>query len=215
MFPGGLLLILDPDGFPGLELSKTAERALAAGARAVQLRSKRFSRRALYAEALEIRKLTRLRGAVFLVNDYVDLALAVEADGVHLGQSDLPLSVARRLIGPGDILGASARTPEEALAAAREGANYLGVGAIYPTTSKAEARVVGLEGLRAVRDAVELPIMAIGGITPERVPDVIEAGADGVAVLSAVLGAPRLEEAVERFLAAIRMAEQSRSKTRS
>ncbi len=209
MFPGGLLLILDPDGFPGSELSETAERALAAGARAVQLRSKRLTRRVLYTEALGIRRLTRRYEAVFLVNDYVDLALAVEADGVHLGQSDLPLSVARRLIGSGGILGASARTPEEAVAASREGADYLGVGAVYPTTSKAEARVVGLEGLRAVRDAVELPILAIGGITPERVPDVIEAGADGVAVLSAILGAPRIEEAVEGFLAALRLAKQS------
>lgn len=212
MFPGGLLLILDPDGFPGLELSEAAERALAAGARAMQLRSKRLIRRALYAEALEIRRLTRLRGAVFLVNDFVDLALAVEADGVHLGQSDLPLSVARRLIGPGGILGASARTPEEALAAVREGADYLGVGAVYPTSSKEEARVIGLEGLRAVRNAVERPILAIGGITPGRVPDVIEAGADGVAVLSAILGAPRLEEAVEGFLSALRVAKRRKGR---
>jgi len=180
--------------------------ALAGGADAVQLRDKEAGGGELYRVALEALKLMRKGGGspLFLVNDRVDVALAAGADGVHLGQEDLPASAARRILGEGAVLGVSAGSVEEARAAEEEGADYLGVGPIFPTPSKPDAgEPLGLEGLRAIRRVVNIPLVAIGGINEENLEEVFEAGADGVAVISAVASAPDLEEAVRRLRRAV------------
>ncbi|HEY8393596.1 MAG TPA: thiamine phosphate synthase, partial [Thermaerobacter sp.] len=140
--------------------------------------------------------------ALLIINDRLDLALAAGADGVHLGQDDLPAEAARRLW-PSGLLGVSVRTPGEARAAERAGADYLGTGALRSTSTKPDSRVIGLDGLRAVVEATRLPVVAIGGIRPDDVPAVRQAGAVGVAVASAVLQAPDVRGAAEAFLRAL------------
>jgi thiamine-phosphate pyrophosphorylase len=132
------------------------------------------------------------------VNDRVDIALAIGADGLHLGQTDMPLSVARALVGGGMFIGVSAGTVEEALAAEKAGADYLGVGAVYPTLSKVEAgEAIGPGRLREIRAAVKLPFVAIGGVGPQNAANVMAAGADGIAVISAILSQPDIRAAAE------------------
>ena len=139
---------------------------------------------------------------LFIVNDYLDIALETDADGVHVGQDDLPVRVVRKWLPPDKILGSSARTVELALAAQSDGADYLGVGAMYPTLSKKVKTVlVGLERLSQIKQAVSLPLVAIGGISEDNVADVIEAGAVSVAVINAVWGAESPEEAARQIVA--------------
>ncbi|WP_406677009.1 thiamine phosphate synthase [Moorella sp. ACPs] len=191
-------------GRPTLELVR---QALAGGATAIQLREKDLSARELVELGREIRELTRAAGATFIINDRLDVALAVEADGVHIGQEDLPARVARELLGPGKILGVSTGTVAEARQAVVDGADYLGVGSIYATKSKGDAgEPIGLAGLKAIRAAVAIPVVAIGGINTSNAAEVIAAGADGVAVVSAVIGAPDVAAAAKELLAAVRRA---------
>jgi thiamine-phosphate pyrophosphorylase len=171
---------------------------LRSGVTVVQYRRKDGPSRLLYQEARELRALTH--GACFLVNDRVDIALACGADGVHIGQSDLPTAVARHLLGPDRILGVTVRSVEEARLAEAAGADYLGVGAIFGTSTKADAGPpVGLDLLREIGQAIRLPIAAIGGITLENAPAVIAAGAHMVCAISAVVTGPRPAEAARRF----------------
>lgn len=193
-------------GRPTLELVR---QALAGGATAIQLREKGMSAREMVELGREIRNLTRESGAAFIVNDRLDVALAVEADGVHIGQKDLPAQVARKLLGPGKILGVSTGTVLEARQAVADGADYLGVGSIFATKSKGDAgEPIGLAGLKAIRAAVDVPIIAIGGIDAGNVAEVIAAGADGVAVVSAVIGAQDVAAAARELLSAIRRARR-------
>jgi thiamine-phosphate diphosphorylase len=180
-----------------------AEGVLRAGARWIQLRDKTAPTGALARLARRVAGRVRAAGGVFVVNDRLDVALAVGADGVHLGQDDLSLGDARRLA-PGLVLGASTHGLDQAVAAEAAGADYVAVGAIFPTGSKAGFELAGLETLRRVRSRVRAPLVAIGGITLERVAPVLEAGADGLAVVSAIGGAPDPEAAAVAFLAAIR-----------
>ncbi len=198
-----LYVIPDPVVGRGRDLTEQARLALAGGATALQLRLKNASSRECYDMARRIGTLCREARALFIVNDRLDIALAAGADGVHLGQSDLPCAEARRLAPGGFILGVSAHTPDQARKALADGAHYLGVGAVFPTGSKVDAATCGLEGLRAVRSAVDLPLVAIGGITLDRVPAVLEAGARGVAVISAVVGRKDPEEATRHFQKAL------------
>jgi len=140
----------------------------------------------------------------FIVNDRVDLAIAVGADGVHLGQDDLPTRAARPLLRPGMVLGRSTHSVAQAREAQSEGADYIAVGSMFPTQTKPDFELVGPELIRAVRPATKSPLIGIGGITRENVAEVIRAGADGVAVISAVCGAPDPAAATREFLAAIR-----------
>jgi len=180
-----------------------ARAALAGGARSVQLRDKEADAGLLLPAAREIAALCRAAGAVFVVNDRVDLALAAGADGVHLGQTDLPLPEARALLGPHRVIGVSVENAEQARAAEAAGADYLGVGPIYGTASKADAgEAVGLEHLTRLAAASRLPIIAIGGITADRLPEVRAAGAAGAAVIGAVAGAADPEAAVRDLVAA-------------
>jgi len=174
---------------------------LEGGARLVQLRAKHATARELAQMGQAIRALTRRYGALFIVNDRLDIALAVEADGVHLGQDDLPVPLARKLAGDAFIIGVSAETLEEAQRAEAEGADYLGVGPMFATTTKPDAGVpVGPERLRAIKQVVSIPVYGIGGITSQNAPLVMQAGADGVCVISAIIGAPDPTEATRQLL---------------
>ena len=173
--------------------------ALKGGAGTVQLRRKRDTGRVLIQLGQALRRMTAQYGALYIVNDRLDVALATDADGVHIGQDDIPLAYARRLMGS-KIIGVSACTLAQARLAAENGADYLGVGAIFPTPSKPDADVSGLKGLQAIAAEVHsCPLIAIGGITEGNARDVLEAGAHGLAVVSAVMSADSPRNAVERF----------------
>ena len=168
----------------------------------VQLREKDRESRERYELGLELRDLTAEAGVPLIVNDRVDLARAIDADGVHVGQSDLPVSVARELLGPDAIVGCSAWTPELAREAERDGADYLGVGAVYSTSSKTvdpEKDGIGPEGVAAVVDSVSIPVVGIGGITRDNAASVIEAGAVGVSVISEITRAEDPTAATEHL----------------
>jgi len=188
----------------GLTHASQVRRLVAGGARLVQLREKHGSPREFYSDAEEALRLARASGARLLINDRVDLALALGADGVHLGQDDMPPEAARRVLGERAIIGYSTHNVEQARAAARLPVDYIAIGPVYPTSSKENPdAVVGLEGVRRVREAVgEIPLVAIGGITLERARETLAAGADAVAVIGALVAAPALIEARTReFLA--------------
>ena len=188
-----------------------AAAAYAGGAGIVQFRRKRGSTRELFFWAQQLVALAQQCGKVLIINDRVDLALAVRADGVHLGPDDMPVSVARRLLGPAAIIGASAGSVDEAIEAEAEGASYLGVGCIYGTSSKEDAgSPVGPERLAEIREAVQLPLIAIGGITLARVPELLAAGADGIAVISAVTRATHMKSATRGLCKAIKEARKTR-----
>ena len=174
------------------------EQALAAGVRLVQHRDNEADTAAMIAEARRLRRLCQR--ALFLVNDRVEVALAVDADGVHLGQEDLHYRAARRLLGEQKIIGITVNTPEQALEAARLGADYLGVSPIFATRTKPDAgEPAGLTLLREIRRRVSLPLVAIGGITLDNAPAVIEAGADGICAISAVVTRPDVRGAIKGF----------------
>ncbi|WP_214020079.1 thiamine phosphate synthase [Methanoculleus sp.] len=184
-----LYVITDEGLGRGLSHAELARRAVAGGADAIQLRDKRLSGRDFLRAASAVREITRDAGALFIVNDRLDVALAAGADGVHLGESDLPVGEARRLAPPGFIIGASVGSVATAVRAGAEGADYVALSPTFSTASKDDAGPGhGLAVLSAVRAAVSLPLVAIGGITAGNVSDVIAAGADGVAVMSAVVG---------------------------
>jgi thiamine-phosphate pyrophosphorylase len=174
------------------------KNAVDAGVRIVQYRAKEVATRTMLAEAAELKNLCR--SAIFLVNDRVDVALAVGADGVHLGQEDLPYETARRLLGTGKIIGITVGSVKEALTAARQGADYLGISPIFATRTKLDAGPpTGLPLLREIRNAVSLPLAAIGGITLANAAEVIAAGADMICAISEVVPRPDVGAAVEKF----------------
>lgn len=177
--------------------------ALRAGAPAIQLRDKNATAAELLRTARALRGPTRAAGALLFVNDRLDVALAAEADGVHLGEDDLPVAVARRVAPPGFLIGRSADDPALARRSADEGADYVGCGTVYPTSTKPDAgAVIGLDGLERVAAAVPVPVVAIGGITSARAAEIaVRTSAAGVAVVGAVMAAPDPEEAVRSLLA--------------
>ncbi len=186
--------------------AEVVRRAIDGGVDVVQLREKGATARHRYELGLELRELTRAADVPLIVNDRIDIAAAVGADGVHLGDDDLPIAVAREQLGPEAIVGRSVSTPDAAREAERAGADYLGVGAVYGTTSKEttpEQSNVGLDRVRAIRAASDLPFVGIGGVTPENAAGVVAAGADGVAVISAITAAEDPEAATRRLAAAV------------
>lgn len=200
----GLYVILDPSVCPDRSLSDVLKESAEAGTKLFQYRNKQASMKAAYEEALALRKIAHDLGALFIVNDRCDLALAVEADGVHLGQGDLPLHYARKLMGPEKLIGISTHTPEQVVATATGSPDYLGFGPIFKPGSKVDHDpMVGIDGLREVRRLTTLPIFAIGGIGLGQVEEVVQAGANGVAVISAILRAPDIRQAVSDFVARI------------
>lgn len=178
------------------DLPAIVAAALRGGATAVQLRDKHSPARHTLALGQALRAITRAAGALFIVNDRADLALALEADGVHLGQDDLPVAAARRILGPRAIIGVSTNTPEEARRAEEEGADYLGVGPAYPTSTRANPRtLLGPPGTARVRQATRLPMVAIGGIIAAHVADLRRTSVDGVCVIAAIIAASDPEQA--------------------
>ncbi|GAB2021999.1 thiamine phosphate synthase [Pseudolactococcus yaeyamensis] len=163
------------------------EQAILGGVTCVQLREKETTSRKFYALALKVKAVTDKYHIPFLINDRLDIALAVEASGVHLGQSDLPVAVARQLLGPNKVIGISAKTVDQALAAQAGGADYLGVGAMFPTTTKVITQETTRETLMAITEAVQLPVVAIGGISRENCHQLVGTGIVGVAVVSEIM----------------------------
>ncbi len=197
----GLYIILDPSVCPPRPLIEVLETAAEAGAVLFQYRNKTASMKDAYVEALALRQAAAKAGVLFIVNDRCDLALAIDADGVHLGQGDLPLDLARKVMGSEKLIGISTHSPTQVRDATAGKPDYLGFGPIFTPGSKQDHDpVVGLEGLRAIRSLTPLPVFAIGGIHLDRVDDVVRAGANGVAVISAILKAPDISHAVRSFL---------------
>jgi thiamine-phosphate pyrophosphorylase len=201
-----LYVILDRAVARGRDLGDLLEAILAGGCRMVQLREKEWPAGRLWPLAERLRERCRGAGVTFIVNDRVDLAVALGADGVHLGQEDLPPARARALLRPGMILGLSTHSVEQARAARAAGADYVAVGSMFPTATKADFELVGPDLIRTLRGEMPMPLIGIGGITSENVAEVVRAGADGVAVISAVGAAADPQRATRRLVEAIRAA---------
>ena len=198
----GLYVILDPSVCPARPLVEVLTTAVEAGASLFQYRNKTASMKEAYVEALALRRAAAKAGVLFIVNDRCDLALAVDADGVHLGQGDLPLDMAKKVMGPDKLIGISTHNPYQVREATAGKPDYLGFGPIFkPGSKQGHDPVVGLEGLRAMRSLTSLPVFAIGGIQIGQVGEVMRAGANGVAIISAILKAPDISLAVKAFLA--------------
>ena len=184
-----LYLVTDGGLLGGKDLLATVEQAIQGGVTVVQIREKHLSSRDFFQVALAVKAVTDKYQVPLIVNDRADIALAVDAAGLHLGQEDLPLAEARRLLGPDKIIGVSAATLEEALLAQSQGADYLGVGAIFPTNTKDDADSVSLIQLQNIKAGIKIPIVAIGGINGSNIQSVMETGVDGAAVVSAIIAA--------------------------
>jgi len=185
MYLGGLCFIVS--GTEDLTCLEAASMSLKAGVRWLQYREKNKDRRGLYIEALALRLLTSKFSAVLTINDYADIALAVSADGLHIGQEDLPLTEARKLLGPGKIIGLSTHSVQEARRAEAEGADYIGFGPVFGSLTKDAGPPKGIAEIRRIRASVRLPVVAIGGINHGNIESVLSAGADAAAVASAIL----------------------------
>lgn len=200
ILPSPLYCIVDPLD-TGRDPVALAQAMLAGGARLLQLRLKNVATGTLVTTARRVRELTAAVGARFIVNDRVDVALAVDADGVHLGQDDLPIADARRLLGRTRWIGFSTHSEAQLAAATGRGADYLSIGPIYATTSKSNADpVIGCARVRAARPTVTEPLVAIGGITAATLPEVLAAGADAASVIAAIVRAPDVARATAELL---------------
>ena len=198
-----LYLATDPDLARGRNLAALVEAAVAAGVTLVQLRDKHADGARLDDSACRLRAITRSLGVPLIINDRVDVMLAADADGVHIGANDLPLEHVRRLAA-GRLVGYSVNTDDDLREAERHGADYIGVGPVFPTATKPDARpTMGLEGLRRFTAATALPAVAIGGISAANCAAAVQAGADGVCVISAILGQPDTAAAVRAFVQAL------------
>jgi thiamine-phosphate pyrophosphorylase len=184
----------------GRPLLEAVEAAIDGGVTMVQLREKETASREFYTLGLALRELTKRRNVPLVVNDRLDIALAIGADGIHVGQSDLPVEAIRRIAGERLFIGVSAGTVEKAVQAQADGADYLGAGAVAPTGSKADVgSIIGTDGLRAICAAVRIPVVGIGGISAANAAQVIHSGAAGIAVISSILSQPDIRAAAENL----------------
>jgi thiamine-phosphate pyrophosphorylase len=190
----GLYVIIDTDWLKERKPENLALQAIKGGAKTIQLRCKTGTKRDFLSAALSLKNICLKNGIPFIINDSLEIALACDADGLHIGQEDLPCKVARKLVPIDMVLGVSAHTLEEAKNAQKEGADYLGVGAVFATKTK-DSTAIGLQKLKSIKEAVNLPIVAIGGIEKRNIKSVIDAGSAAAAVISAVLGAEDVEQA--------------------
>ena len=195
-----LYAVTDRSWLKGQTLAQQVEQALLGGATMVQLREKQLDLPHFRREALEIQALCRRYGAPFLINDNVDLALEIGADGVHVGQEDMEAGLVRQKLGPGKILGVSAHSPEEALRAQAAGADYLGAGAVFHTGTKTDVSTLSYDTLRDICAAVKIPVVAIGGISHDNILELKNCGLDGVAVVSALFAQADVKAAAEELL---------------
>ena len=199
-----LYAIIDPARAGGRLPVVAARELLSAGVRLIQFRDKHASSRQLYETCVELRGLLRDSGCSLIVNDRADVARATDAEGVHLGQSDLPVEMARRVLAPDQWIGWSTHSLDQVVEADRTTADYIAFGPIFPTASKENPDpVVGLEGLREARRATGKPLVAIGGITLRKASEVLAAGADSVAVIGDLLNAPDIQERAREFLSVV------------
>ncbi|MFQ5824632.1 MAG: thiamine phosphate synthase [bacterium] len=204
-----LYAILDKEFIKGRSISTLAEDLIKGGAGVIQLRNKISETEEFYLEALKVKEVTQKHGIPLIINDRLDIAMAVKADGVHLGQKDLPLQVARSMIGEKMILGVSVHNLNEFYKAVEGGADYLGVGTIYPTNTKDDLQIMGIKIVETLRSKTNLPLIAIGGITLENLAPIIQAGADGVAVISALLNVENVGSRAKEFVQQIRSVKHS------
>ncbi|MBM3238163.1 thiamine phosphate synthase [Candidatus Poribacteria bacterium] len=200
-----LYVITDYALSKGRLITKVVAKAIAGGAGIIQLRDKESTAKKLIKDGLALRELTKEKNVIFIVNDRVDVALAVDADGVHLGQDDFPINLARKIIGEDKIIGVSVGSVEEAIHAVKDSADYISIGSIFPTQTKPDAGdAVGTQIITEIKKYITVPLVAIGGITADNIGEVAKAGADCAAVISAVAGADDIEEAarclIRRFL---------------
>ena len=196
-----LYAVTDRSWLNGDTVYQQVEKALKGGATFIQLREKNLDRQAFLEEAKQIKELCKRYGVPFVINDDVEIAAAVDADGVHVGQNDMEALDVRARLGQDKIIGVSARTVEQALLAEKHGASYLGVGAVFHTGSKADAKGIRHETLREICKAVKIPVIAIGGISKENMMQLSGSGICGVAVISAFFAQPDIEEAARELKA--------------
>jgi len=195
-----LYIITDQRISHGKSHLEVAEAVLEGGVTVLQFRDKEMKDSEAIEVCQKIHKLTKKKGVPFIVNDRVEIVKAVDADGVHLGQEDMSFSSARKILGKEKIIGISVETVEQALKAVEGGADYLGIGPIYPTATKPDAgKALGIARLKEIRESVNIPIVAIGGINENNLEEVLKAGADGAAVISAVVSAPDITEACRKL----------------
>ena len=198
MYLGGLCFITDRT-IQGLSYEDMTHRVLMKGISWIQFREKERTRHEIYREAVMLRGLTRDYNAVLIINDFLDIAMCVDADGVHLGQDDLPLREARKIMGRHRIIGISTHNIEQAVEAEKNGADYIGFGPVFPTRTKNAGKPKGLDLLRHVKKQVKIPVVAIGSISLENISSVLQTGVDAVAVASAILRG-NIEENAQRFM---------------
>lgn len=199
-----LCLVADTEFASGRNILTLIEEAVEEGVSLVQLRAKNLKSKDFLSLALKVSEALKLKNTPLIINDRVDIALCSQAAGVHLGQEDLPLYFARKILGKEKLIGISVNTEEEALEAEAGGASYLGVGPVFPTFTKKEIRsLLGVEGLKAIREKVEIPLLAIGGINAKNAGDVMACGADGIAVISSILGEKDIRKATRELVEAI------------
>jgi thiamine-phosphate pyrophosphorylase len=199
-----LYLVTDREMLVDTDIYTAVEDSIKGGATLVQLREKDISTLEFYNVASKIKIITDKYNVPLIINDRIDIALAVDAAGVHLGQSDMPASIARSIIGNNKIMGISTSTLEEAQEAERQGADYVGVGAMFPTTTKDDASAVSVHNLKGIKDNITIPVVAIGGITQKNVDLLKIANIDGVAVISDILAKQCVKEATEKLVAAMK-----------
>lgn len=190
-----LYLVTDRSLMSTAALIEAVEQAILGGCTMIQLREKNISSLDFYRQSVEVKKVTEQYHVPFIINDRIDIAMAVNADGVHIGQSDIPAAIVRDLIGTDMLLGVSAASVKEAVQAANDGADYLGVGAMFPTGTKTDANYVSIEELKKIRHAVNLPIIAIGGINKSNIKLFHNTGINGLAVVSAIIAQPDIQKA--------------------
>lgn len=194
-----LYAVTDRAWLNGETLYEQVEKALKGGATFVQLREKKLDEDSFLQEAIEIKELCKKYNVPFVINDNVDIALKMEADGVHVGQSDMEAGDVREKLGADKIIGVSAQTVEQAVLAEQRGADYLGVGAVFPTGSKDDADDVSFDTLRAICEAVKIPVIAIGGISIDNVLELSGSGICGIAVISAIFAQKDIEKATREL----------------
>jgi len=204
----GLYVILDRQFLAGRNELDIAGQIIGGGARVIQLRDKQSKKRELLILAQKLKELCSQADVLFIINDYLDLAIAVDADGLHVGQEDLPMSVIRRELPIDKIVGCSVKTLSQATKAQAEGADYIAVGSIFPTATKEEATVVGIDMLKELKRTVFTLLVAIGGINQNNIGEVVSAGADTVAVISAVLSEKDVKKAVQKLVANMNLAKE-------
>ena len=194
-----LYAVTDRSWLGGHTLYQDVEAAIKGGATFIQLREKKLDEEHFLEEAKEIKELCKKYRVPFVINDNVDIALAMDADGVHVGQSDMEAGMVREKLGPDKIIGVSAQTVEQAILAEQKGADYLGVGAVFPTGSKDDAVEVSHDTLKAICEAVHIPVIAIGGISTGNVMELSGSGICGIAVISAIFAKPDIETAAREL----------------